>query len=785
MDDRELEILQKFFDMLKAHSSAFESSTEDMSEATEKFLKRFNPDKTMAKFDKSIEATSGELKEFDEAIKDFDKAISSAAAGSSKQEDLKKQRADLANKRDQKAREEDNAERVKATQNVTKTVGAAFTPLTKTVGQLTSAFQSNATGSEMGEKVMGAGIDLFGAAAGGLTKGVQGIGATMTQSLNPAIALAGVGLSVVGTVAGAAAEGLTKLLKFGNEVLSKEVDKTVKAFNDASNSGAIFSDGMLGIKTAATASGLTIEQFSAVIKKSSGQLAEGGLGVAEGAKKVGDVGRIIKASGVQDKLLKLGVGFEEQAELTAETIANMRRSSGGALNNQQVAQETEKYANNLKTLSAITGEDAKAKTEKVKQENTELAFQLKLGKMSSAQRAQINVAMASMTEQERKNLKDRMVYGTVVNKAGAIYEATIDGAKELGEKQKSLLDANNLTAETNLRATHESAGKIKKGLEGLDGGIALAGFHAGGDIRDMTQGAAEKLGQTVKMVDQEFEKTLADIKNVQKTPAEGGDKLTNTIIEAEKAAQALKVGVQELLLGPMEHYAEYTKKMLTFLEKQLGDLIEEVATPKGLASERSKKQMDEDGLNIAAPTTAIGFEQYADGGIAKGPRSGFLAALHGEELVLPLSNGLIRPGTEGFDELVKILESTKGLEANKTAAIAAAHANVVNSGTGQMDGFAQASMNSGASAGELKSNPLSEAMSSLANYLSSVTTPEKASSGPGSSADQVLIAEIKKLSELLTRQNMLSEEANVLRTQLVDLTESHKRIAGDIRSNTA
>lgn len=69
--------------------------------------------------------------------------------------------------------------------------------------------------------------------------------------------------------------------------------------------------------------------------------------------------------------------------------------------------------------------------------------------------------------------------------------------------------------------------------------------------------------------------------------------------------------------------------------------------------------------------------------------------------------------------------------------------------------------------------------------LSSSTTAAEVTTGTDSKGNQQLLIEVKKMTELLIKQNKLAEEAMNLRRQLVDVSESHKRTSDRIFTATA
>jgi len=446
--------------------------------------------------------------------------------------------------------------------------------LSKSIGTTTSgvssfvkSLQSGASATELSAGLMNTAIDAASAGAHTMTAGVKAAGTALSgiPLLGPVIQ--GV-TGAASDLADAANEAATKLAKFGVEIASKEVEKTVKSFHDLSQSGALFSSGMTGMRSSARAAGLGIDQFANVVKTNSALLAESGLSVTGGAKEIGRVSQAMQRSGIQKQLLKLGFSFEEQAGLSAEVVASMRKTVGGAARPaSEVAAETEKYAQNLRLLSSLTGDDAKAKVEQRKQENTELAFRMKTAQMSDSQRAQLNLAMADMTDMEAKNFRERMVFGTVINREGAIYEATVNGARQQSEEAVALAKNNNLTVKTNAELNAKYGEMAKKGIMAQQG-VAMAGMAGKGDVSGVTKAMGEKIDQA----NSQTKRAVKDAERNNEKQKNAGDKLTNNVIGAEIAAQKLKVALEDLLTPAIEKFADISNQMLAGVAKMMADL---------------------------------------------------------------------------------------------------------------------------------------------------------------------------------------------------------------------
>jgi hypothetical protein len=539
--------------------------------------------------------------------------------------------------------------------------------IVNTTSSFVRGLQNNSSATDLSSTLMTGAVDIATGAVGktgeALGKAGEFVSGFGGKAKYAGLAAQGLGMALTGF-----SETANKVAKFGIEVLSKEVEKTIKVFNDTNSSGALFANGMTGMRNAASNAGLNLEQFSNVLKKNSEDLGKSGLGVTEGMKIVGRVSKTLKESGVSTELQRLGYGFEEQASLIAETTANMRRSAGSKSSDAEIATQTAKYAESLRTIAAITGEDAKKKTEEAKAQNQILAFQQEMAKKTPEQRAAIDAAMATMNEVEKKNLRDRMVFGEVINKEGAIYQATMAGAREKGEAQMALLNQNQLTAESNSKLNAQFGAQLRQsGLNNTAiGAAALAGV--GG-----LEGVSKAILDTINQSNIYTEDAVKNGKTLVQQQKATNDALTNSVIDAAESLQDLKIELQDTLLPAIGMFADVSSKMLQVVKDQLKDLNLSSGTDEDEQKSTKQKWADRFGKvgrgaleygggaigGVAASlipggqgigtvlgaglgqqggkalADLIGLPQFAQGGITSGLS---LAGEAGPEAVIPLDN---------------------------------------------------------------------------------------------------------------------------------------------------
>jgi len=440
---------------------------------------------------------------------------------------------------------------------------------TKTVGGLVRGLQSGSSAFALAGGVMEGVIDGANAGMQTLGTGMSAVGTGMSTSLNPRVRATGMAMTGLGVVVGKVSESMAGLTKFVVGYMVKEMEKTVDAFNKTSGAGAMFADGMTGMVNAAHAAGLTVSQFSDVVSKNADNLASSGLGVGQATRMMGQVGDVMRKTGITTNLLKLGYGFQEQAELTAEVMADMRMANSSILKDPAgIAKATESYASNLRVIAAITGEDAKKKLEEARKASSNVAFRAKMMELEKEHPGiyqKYLTASAAMTAQQRQNVQESFVFGGVINETGAMMDASSrhldnytkatadslrNGTLDVGENQKLLADSM-----TGFRDNLNDVGAI--GLAGMAGHLPQLN-----EALSQVLMASDKITKTAV---EEAEKGVA----AQKTAT---DDLTNNTVRAAKAAQDLAIRLENIALSQLSNFAFYSGKIIEALRDQLAQL---------------------------------------------------------------------------------------------------------------------------------------------------------------------------------------------------------------------
>ena len=559
----------------------------------------------------------------------------------------------------------------------------------KVIGQLGSAaaslirgYQSGANDIELATSATTTFYSTVGSVSTSVGDALTGAGTAATQFGNgtskTSKSVRGLGLAAEGIGIGLSYFGKTISLiaKEVMPILNAELNKAFNSFNAINSSGAMFADGLTGMVKAASNSQLTLTEFSDVLKASSPELASLGIGVTDAAKRMGEVGVVMRREGITASLKNLGLTAKEQAEAVASTMAQMRQGGNQfSASNEVVAVQTQKYAENLKIIAAITGEDAKKQEAKVRDEANRLAFQQALAGKSSEEQGNILNAMKNMSDAQRKAFEETVVFGNAVTPASAALMQQSEGFANIVKTAASDFQNGTLDA-TKMRQTQAQFGE--QAMQDLinNKGIAMAGFAGVG-------GLAGEL-ETVMTAELQFRKNftpqaIAAAEEAAKAAEKTTDPLTVGVEKAAQAGRDLATAIQTSLLDSkvLSNFADEVAKTTSYIAGKVNEFGG--GKPNGGNNETQEKSwwqsyVESGGIGktlqaagaltgvaaaVTTPAAATGigavipgglatiagaleaaglFAQmigYAEGGIASGPDTGYMAKLHGTEAVLP------------------------------------------------------------------------------------------------------------------------------------------------------
>ena len=494
--------------------------------------------------------------------------------------------------------------------------------------------------------------------------------------------------------AGLAGEALGFIATNIMPVMNKQVMLVSTAFKDAASVGGLMVGGFTELKDTAHAAGVDMSTFSKMIKDNSEDLATFGGDVVNGAKRIAAVSTELAKPNVmganfRQRFVELGYSVEEIPGIIAKVGADVSKTVGGA-SNTQVAQAVAEYAKNLRVISDLTGQNAKTLQDKADNDFKELRYQQYLNdlevKFGADYRKNVELQFAALPEATKATVKDIMATGSIFSE-GATQLTNL--APEIGNTAFALTDlvGSGKALGTSITELSASSAKVVQNqlLNAKDqatAGVATGALAEGLKLASDSLKAYSGLAQLTQ-------KQIADAK--KPTEEKSTDQKLKDLAQAEIDGMIAKIGIENAAvdaLGPyvttvntlnsrtialigsfstlvdlitkgkpkdqqpaggiignitnVENDAEIQRRISQLNSQQQSSLLTKLQQENNA---RSTNQF----LQPVVPSTPIGqpefgtreyYElhsggEYAVGGIASGPTTGYPVTLHGTEAVLP------------------------------------------------------------------------------------------------------------------------------------------------------
>jgi hypothetical protein len=474
--------------------------------------------------------------------------------------------------------------------------------LTSSFGSVMSSYQSGSSQIGMGANILQQSASLAGGAISGAGAAAGAAGGALSMFKSGPLRAVGLGLTVLGSAAGLVGAGLSKTASAVLPFLQTELEKNIGAFQSLSSSGAMFAGGIGEMIRTAGEGGLTLTQLNSVVKNNTESLALMGGGVSLGAKRLTSA---LGAGGdsFRKEMLNMGFTVEEQGSLVAQTMANMRQSSGKLMaNDATIIDQTKKYAENLRIVSDITGEDAKKKQQLIQQQNTQLAVQQKLaalgtGPEADKQRAAFARAQENMSELQIKALNEMIASGGQI--VTPELAATVAQMPSLGASLTEMFSLFNQGAldEEKTRTIQAARGEAIKQEMLAQTGLGLAGIAK---VGGMAQLIAESMGEELKFRNKFTPEAIAAAEEAAKKLANTTDKQTQAATDVILKTQEAMMKTQQAIMdtGVMTGYATAVTTATDALIKMVDAFRKEINKMTGTDVASAKDESAKTGESI-------------------------------------------------------------------------------------------------------------------------------------------------------------------------------------------
>ena len=402
-----------------------------------------------------------------------------------------------------------------------------------------------------------------------MASGGESIGATLTAVLPGYFKIFGVALIGLAKLFGYVSDKTAELAKFGVETLNIEVQKTIKSYQESTKAGIFFANGMTEMADTAHEAGVSYRDFMEAVSKSATDLTLLGGNAGAGAVAVSKTFKALEP--FRRGLLNIGAGMEEQIQGTAEYMANLAQSNQlKGKSDAELAKGVDAYITNLKVISSITGEEAKAAMARARKAAEQSAVQNTLNNLEGDARNKFLTGIELLPKGMEAALQQMLVSGTITSTELAIAADQIPGLRTQIEQMASGIKNSNVTFEQVRQnyLNNLNDPSLKEGFKRFNSGVGLAGV------------LVNKFGTETNAASQ-YERQYNQVRNGEALDAANrvdstkntNDKLTNTVSDITKEFNKLQASIEKDLQEPMKRYADFVAAQMKDFAIKIAEIM--------------------------------------------------------------------------------------------------------------------------------------------------------------------------------------------------------------------
>jgi hypothetical protein len=573
---------------------------------------------------------------------------------------------------------------------------AAFGKAGEALGGVAKAGMSAASAMNQGQK----GATAFNGAVDGMADSAKAAAIALALMVPGGIIIKALTVAVT-----AAIGGLAAYTKAANEMS----DSLYKGYQGLAKSGGAASDGMTGLFKDAKKLGLGLNELDSLVSlvgENSADFARFAGSVSEGRKRFAELGEAMKPQ--REAMIRMGMMPQEINEGMAGYLRTQTRlGNAQSMTTTQLAQGAREYLKEQDALTKITGQSVKETEKKREAALMEEQFASKIRQLQ----------LSGQTEAAERLMKLNDAASAVSEEMGRGFRALSTGNLTNADAQKlylstqgqALTDVNAVIGgtKTPMQALDSTAKRIGETNDRIGVSLGLLGandktFIAVGEARKIQLAQEQGFVKQKEKADADYaarlkggtDPVLDSAAKLRESQIQANEATNNFIFKGIVPATNAMIEVAKATAKAANLMDKFTPGGSKITQKDVGTAGETVGAlgagvAGGIKGATMGAVLGPIGAAVGAligsaagvylggaagkkigevGAAAAGVPEAASGGLLSGPDSGYMAMLHGTELVIPehmLKGGMSTGGATGSDTKMQDLhkEMLKDTEA--------------------------------------------------------------------------------------------------------------------------
>ena len=365
--------------------------------------------------------------------------------------------------------------------------------------------------------------------------------------------------------------GPVGLVATGFQLVASAQEAMLRSYQEMSGVGVNFGGSLTLMKIQTQAMGLTMDEFTALVKKNSEAMYKMGGGVSDNADAFTKLSMAMYRSDVRGNLQALGYTTAQINQGMIDYIATTGgRTKAEMANTTALIKNSSEYLTELDLLAQVTGKSREQQEEQLKEQTKNAAYQNYLSTLDEEGKKRANERMAAALAKGGKGAADALMYKIMgmppLTKEAQMFTAM--GGKAVNAIDQMANGIKNGTGNVDREIAELTFGLAERGAQ-LGNQLGSALIATGGEIGNFTSlslAAQTELRNKGIKSQTDYENYLAELRKKQLQKDKEVKDAADAQVEINRLGQQLLQDLIPLFRALQPHLTAFIKGLISVLE---------------------------------------------------------------------------------------------------------------------------------------------------------------------------------------------------------------------------